>query len=309
MRWYDEFRVWNNSFPYNCSKTIVVPHGPEIGAWIPELLVTNDEKGWEITRSSDEKLAINSNGLTFFSPGGVFKTECSFDLSLFPFDTHHCSILIESWRYDDTMLRLEPYLKGFNFLRVQQLKQWTVSKGNYSFSNVDYLKVIKFSKATFWIVLQRKPGYYMLNTIVPSIVISLTQLISYSIPIRSDARLELSFTCILAYSMFQGYVAADLPRSADNPPLLSIFITTMSAYIFISTCFHGVARILYDFGKADATIPNFLEKRYWQSGKREWIHVAQKWDKISMSIYLLFIFLTPIVFLVIIPQVYSKSTV
>ena len=235
------------------------------------------------------------------------KTQCSFDLTLFPFDTQKCQIIIESWRYQSSSLTFTPEGDGYQMIRVAQLKQWTIIKGDHNFSSIGYSIASKaYAKASFTVILQRNPGFYMLNTIVPSIFISLSELISFSIPIHCDARLELSFTCILAFVMFQSYIAADLPRSADSHPLLSIFIVVMSICIFLATCFHGIVRVIYNFSNPKSEVPHWLQKRLWRAGNDGWRIFARKLDKIIFSIYLLSVIIMPCLFFIVMPLTLSE---
>ena len=73
-------------------------------------------------------------------------------------------------------------------------------------------------------MLKRKAGYYLLNIVAPSIIIALTEFATWSIPLHSDARLQLSFTCLLSFTMFQNLVAASMPKSSSNPPLLILYL-------------------------------------------------------------------------------------
>ena len=306
MRWFDEFRVWNSSFPFKCLPKVLFDKVSKNGAWIPDILITNGENVGEITRNEREQVLLRSDGFTSYTPMGIMKIDCSFDLTLFPFDTQSCIVVVESWRYDVSMLLLLSDDEGYRMLRVGQLKQWTVTQGSFKMSSLDYTDASTkaYSIAKYSVILKRKPGFYMMNTIVPSIFISLTELISYSIPIYCDGRLELSFTCVLAFGLFQGYIASELPRSADNPPLLSIYIIVMSAYIFMATCFHGVSRILYDYGNPKSDVPKWLKTKYFNPTSKQWKRYAKKWDKISMLIYLLSITLTPCIFFIGIPLLF-----
>ena len=303
MRWYDEYRVWNTSFPYNCISQIVIPHNSETKAWIPELTIINAEDRWELTRSVGEKLAIHDNGYTLFSPGGVISIECTFDLTMFPFDTQYCTIFIEDWRYSSRFVRLLPDGEGYHMIRVAQLEQWTVKQGSSNFEGVLYTTNESYGKASFTVELIRKPGYYMINTIIPSIFISITELITFSIPVYSETRLELSFTCLLAYGIFQGYVAADLPRSADNPPLLSIYIVIMSAFIFLTTFFHGITRTLFSFSKSMSNTPMCVRRKDPEQNAIYWKRMAKKWDRIALTISTTFVILTTIIFFFVLPYI------
>ena len=83
-------------------------------------------------------------------------------------------------------------------------------------------------------MLKRKAGYYLLNIIAPSIIIALTEFATWSIPLHSDARLQLSFTCLLSFTMFQNMVAASMPKSSSNPPLLILYLTAMTILILLA---------------------------------------------------------------------------
>ena len=83
-------------------------------------------------------------------------------------------------------------------------------------------------------MLKRKAGYYLLNIVTPSIIIALTEFATWAIPLHSDARLQLSFTCLLSFTMFQSLVAASMPKSSSNPPLLILYLTAMTILILLS---------------------------------------------------------------------------
>ena len=280
----------------------MLPHDRHTGIWIPELAIINAEDRWGLTRSA-EKVAIYANGYFRYEPGGLIKTECTFDLTLFPFDTQICSIMIEDWRYSSQLVRLYPDGKGYHMIRVAHLEQWTIKEGSNSYQEVQYTSGLSYGKAIFTVVLIRKPGYYMINTLISSIFISITELITFSIPVYSETRLELSFTCLLAYDIFQGYVAADLPRSADNPPLLSIYIVIMSAFIFLTTFFHGITRTLFSFSKSISNTPMCVRKKDPEQNAIYWKKMAKKWDRIALAISTTFVITTTVIFFFILPYI------
>ena len=280
----------------------------EAGVWVPNMALMNAaEHRFEATQSKDELIIVQPDGWTLYSPTSIIETECKFDLSLFPFDTQICEIVVEDWSLSSDLLILGPHRDGFTFIRVAQLEQWTVSKGDHIFEIVNYTSKAGYSSAKFSLILKRKPGFYLLNIIVPSVIISLTEIVTFSIPLRSETRLDLSFTCLLAYGMFQNYVATTLPRSADNPPLLSIYIAMMSGYTFLATCFHGIARILYDLGSPNARLPVALQKRgFAKAANYDWHNIARKWDRFALSTYVTIVSLTPIVVFLFAPMVFDS---
>ena len=96
--------------------------------------------------------------------------------------------------------------------------------------------------------MKRKAGYYLLNIIAPSIIIALTEFATWAIPLHSDTRLQLSFFCLLSFTMFQNMVAAEMPTSSTNPPLLIIYLTTMSILILLAILSQALIIHLHNVG-------------------------------------------------------------
>ena len=73
-----------------------------------------------------------------------------------------------------------------------------------------------------------------MNVIIPSMLITFAHLATFTLPLGEIEKVNISFTCLLAYSVFQLMVVGDMPRSSDHIPLLSIYIDLQMAYIALS---------------------------------------------------------------------------
>ena len=73
-----------------------------------------------------------------------------------------------------------------------------------------------------------------MNVIIPSILIATAHLATFTLPLGEIDKINISFTCLLAYSVFQMMIVDDIPRSSDNIPLLSIYIDLQMAFIALS---------------------------------------------------------------------------
>ena len=67
----------------------------------------------------------------------------------------------------------------------------------------------------------------------------MTEFTTWAIPLHCEGRLELSFTCLLSFTMFHHFVASTMPNSSTNPPLLIIYLVAMSALILIAILIHS----------------------------------------------------------------------
>ena len=79
--------------------------------------------------------------------------------------------------------------------------------------------------------LRRRSLYSVVNVLVPSLIIGIVEAIIFIMPVEEISKVEISFTCLLAYSVFQSTVNANLPRTSTEMPLITMYITLQMAYI------------------------------------------------------------------------------
>ena len=106
-----------------------------------------------------------------------------------------------------------------------------------------------YDRAIFTIVIKRKTEYFALTVIIPCLLIGAIELVTFLVPYDETVRLDLSFTCLLAYTMFQIMVTVELPQSAEKPPLLLLLISLFMVYIVIAIVIQSTCIYLADLGK------------------------------------------------------------
>ena len=149
---------------------------------------------------------ILSNGQSYYSPVGIFTTLCSFDLTFFPFDNQRCTIKLATWIYTTKIQVLRPNPSGafttdvadginpiWNFVEahVRSYNQTypsgtaysTVSLFFPSFSKIQNSSIFFNFKIEFEIEMSRKPQYYMIQIVLPSVVISVIELSIFTLPV------------------------------------------------------------------------------------------------------------------------------
>ena len=77
-----------------------------------------------------------------------------------------------------------------------------------------------FSDVTFWVVLRRKPLYYIFNLIVPSFLLTITTLLTFVLPVESGEKVGLGVTLLLSLTVFLLLVAETMPTTSESIPLL-----------------------------------------------------------------------------------------
>ena len=72
--------------------------------------------------------------------------------------------------------------------------------------------------ASFTLTLQRRPQYYMLNIIIPTIVLAALSALNFAVPVDSSEKLSLGISILLAFSVFMLILQDNTPQ-ADTPVL------------------------------------------------------------------------------------------
>ncbi|XP_060607697.1 neuronal acetylcholine receptor subunit beta-2-like [Ruditapes philippinarum] len=101
--WKYETLVWNES-EFNEIKTMYVS---PVDAWIPDVIAGNSfDSLYVLTENRADMLPIKveSNGDALWYTGGNIRTSCNIDITNYPFDVQHCTIVISKTTSDTEVL-------------------------------------------------------------------------------------------------------------------------------------------------------------------------------------------------------------
>ena len=316
--WHDEYRIWNSTFPWSCINELLFPTSAS-RFWIPDLVLYDSNNFFFMRFESylvPPVLLMRSDGTSATFPGGDLSLNCKFDLTYFPFDRQNCVIRTGSWSADIHKQRILLLNGGITIQNFTDHEQWTIETTSAESKPMHYSVNSLYSEVHIWIQLRRKSAYYMLNAFVPSLIISAVTGVTFLVPPDIDNRLTLSFTALLAHSMFNSMISNEMPKSAENPPLLLIYLFLMSIFIFVAISLQAFAVYLarsdpwkmpsifvrlLNFNENDKTI---IEKRY---RMRKLTSAAYFLDRISFFTYLTLVSTTPVVCFVLIPNLNASG--
>ena len=111
--WIDERLKWDPDDHDGIKKTRV--HASDV--WKPNIILDNADDGefksyiqgklvkkvslgTTVPNFSETRVVISANGLVEWLPPALFRSSCSMDVSLFPFDQQKCSLVFRSSTYD-----------------------------------------------------------------------------------------------------------------------------------------------------------------------------------------------------------------
>ena len=117
---------------------------------------------------------LHPDGTNQWSSPALFKAICEIDVSYFPLDQQKCKLKFGSWTYDSTKLNLttktDTPFPSKNYIKNGE---WAISKVTTKASNTMYMASGKrYSDVTMTIEMKRQYLDYMINLVIPCLMIS-----------------------------------------------------------------------------------------------------------------------------------------
>ncbi|XP_064637729.1 neuronal acetylcholine receptor subunit beta-3-like [Lineus longissimus] len=166
----------------------------------------------------------------------TFSVSCTFDMTIFPFDTQICAATFGSVTQKGSSL----YYKKAGY------STWEFAMPNTEWDLVNFTdsaivvpmsvefndagSVYNWTEAVYRVdlTLKRRTGYYWVNLITPCMCCSFLVAMTFYMPCDAGEKLSFSVTVLLAFTVYQLIIADNLPRSSDRTPLLSIYLTLLT---------------------------------------------------------------------------------
>ena len=118
-----------------------------------------------------------------------------------------CEFYFESWSYIIVQQNIHLLELPVNTKRFTSNEQWdlidTGARAYTACYSYTETQAYCYPGAVFGILLKRKADYYLIMIIFPSIIFSIVAIVSFSLPLAEVSKLQISFTCLLSYAVFQ----------------------------------------------------------------------------------------------------------
>uniref|UniRef100_A0A3Q0RU34 5-hydroxytryptamine receptor 3A n=1 Tax=Amphilophus citrinellus TaxID=61819 RepID=A0A3Q0RU34_AMPCI len=230
--WKDEFLVWNSE-EFDDVKQISIPTA---NVWVPDILINEFV---DVGKSPDIPYVYVTNDgfVRNYKPIQVV-TACTLNIYNFPFDVQNCSLTFQSWLHtindiNITLMRNPEDLSKDKSVFMNQ-GEWellhVLSKyKNFSVDNKEYYAEMKFH-----VVIRRRPLFYTVNLLLPSIFLMVMDIVGFYLPPDSGERVSFKITLLLGYSVFLIIVSDTLPATAIGTPLIGVYFVVCMALLVIS---------------------------------------------------------------------------
>uniref|UniRef100_A0A0N4Z153 Ligand-gated ion channel 50 n=1 Tax=Parastrongyloides trichosuri TaxID=131310 RepID=A0A0N4Z153_PARTI len=209
--------------------------------WLPNVCFVNSIKT-EIHNSPTPNifLLLYPNGTIWINYRLQIQGPCAMDLSLFPFDSQNCELIIESYAYNSGKVSLNwrswspVFSIGKSKLADYSLHtiQWNKHSFEYAAGSWDQLSVT--------LTFCRSYGFYILQMYLPTYASVMISFINFWIDIKGlPARISLGVSSLMALTFQYGNISKSLPK-VGYVKSIDIYMVVTTGFIFMSMIEIGV---------------------------------------------------------------------
>lgn len=175
----------------------------------------------DIRKDSPFRVSIHSNGDCYLNYPAIVESRCQIDVRKFPFDSQTCPLEFGSWAYDGLSVDIVPKNPTGDTTPAVQSVEWNVISFNTTRIETFYTCCPEpYPTVTFYLVIERKSMFYVLNILFPSMLLTVMSLMTFMLPSESGEKVGFLMTLLLALAVFQLMVGDSLPPSAETIPII-----------------------------------------------------------------------------------------
>ncbi|VDM28755.1 unnamed protein product [Toxocara canis] len=147
--------------------------------WKPDVLLFNsaDDK---FDANFPVNFVVKYTGDVLFAPPGIVKSSCQIDITWFPFDEQLCYLKVSV-----------PFCFILSWCSVEPCANKCITSATPADRKVSEFEGEKYVELYFHMHFRRKTMYYGLNWIIPSVIISLSNLLGFTLPSECGEKITL----------------------------------------------------------------------------------------------------------------------
>ena len=217
--WTDHFLTWEPK-EYAGIEHILVSSDK---VWLPDIAIENS-----VFRATDYgqkgiQAFVSYDGQVVFWPEGTFTTGCKTNLRRYPFDTQICEIRMSTWLYTQMEVNLTSSDTNLSFYDFESNGAWDLMATDIT-SAPSVFEGEPYSNIIVRITIKRKYIYALFNAILPTVVLSFLNLMSFHIPAESGEKITYAISMFISLAVFLTVITNELPPSSDGISVLAVFI-------------------------------------------------------------------------------------
>ncbi|KAJ4923727.1 hypothetical protein JOQ06_014006 [Pogonophryne albipinna] len=232
MKWEDPHIYWNPQNFDGLDKMTV----PADLLWKPDLMIEEMiEKDKDVPSPF---ITIHSNGFVQYVRDLMVVSSCRMQVYKFPFDTQSCKLSLKSITYPEEELKFEFFEN--NTLVTEWTRNMMKNESEWLFISmtVEDQSVSRFhqkqSVVIYTITMKRRSLLYIVNFLVPVLLLFGLDLASFLISDSGGEKLGFEVTLLLAVTVMQLILNDILPCSSDKIPLIAVYCIGIFGLMMVS---------------------------------------------------------------------------
>ncbi|XP_045680308.1 acetylcholine receptor subunit epsilon [Phyllostomus hastatus] len=216
--------------------------------WLPEIVLENNIDG-QFGVAHEANVLIDEGGSVSWLPPAIYRSTCAVEVTYFPFDWQNCSLVFRSQTYnaEEVEFVFAADDEGETISKIDIDTEAYTENGEWA---IDFCPgVIRRSYAgsadgpggtdiVYTLIIRRKPLFYIINIIVPCVLISGLVLLAYFLPAQAGGqKCTVSINVLLAQTVFLFLIAQKTPETSLSVPLLGrylIFVMVVATLIVMN---------------------------------------------------------------------------
>ncbi|CAP35835.2 Protein CBR-UNC-49 [Caenorhabditis briggsae] len=202
--------------------------------WKPDTFFPNEKKSFfHLATTHNSFLRIDSDGTVYTSQRLTVTATCPMDLKLFPMDSQHCKLEIESYGYSILDIVYVSHEKKSVSTESYELPQFVLQSIKVV-NQTQKLSSGEYSRLCWFFLFKRNIGFYIIQIYLPSVLIVVISWVSFWLSRdATPARVALGVTTVLTMTTLMTMTNSAMPK-VSYVKSIDIFLGVCFMMVFCS---------------------------------------------------------------------------
>ncbi|XP_056149874.1 acetylcholine receptor subunit gamma [Lampris incognitus] len=207
---------------------------PSKNIWLPDVILENNVDGqFEVALYCNA--LVSPDGCVYWLPPAIYRSACAITVNYFPFDWQNCTMVFRSQTYSANEIELvlkEEANQTMEWVDIDpeaftENGEWVIKhRPAKKLINSQYTREeLEYQEVVFYLIIQRKPVFYIINIIAPCVLFSSLGLLVYFLPAKAGGqKCTMSIATLLGQTVFLLLIAKKVPETSKAVPLIGKYL-------------------------------------------------------------------------------------